>query len=169
MRTFQRITVDRPSNPRDPRSQLILIMFRLAQGAYRSDGTLRLWCIPLVVGYRFITEFILGIELRPRTSVGPGLSIYHGFSIVVNDHAIIGKDVKLRHNVTIGHLRPGGPSPVIGDGVEFGAGAIVLGGVHIGDGAVIGAGAVVTKDVPAGYVAVGNPATIRPRRSSVSS
>jgi acetyltransferase-like isoleucine patch superfamily enzyme len=60
----------------------------------------------------------------------------------------------------------------IGRGVFIGARAIVLKGVTIGDRALIGAGAVVTKDVPAGYVAVGNPARAflpKPNSSSSSS
>jgi serine acetyltransferase len=62
----------------------------------------------------------------------------------------------LRHNVTIGNIRrgPGDTTacPVIGDGVEFGAGAVVVGPVTVGDGALIGANAVVTRDVPPGAV-----------------
>jgi maltose O-acetyltransferase len=48
----------------------------------------------------------------------------------------------------------------IGSGVWIGGGAIVLAGVTIGDGCVIGAGSVVTHDLPAGVLAVGNPARI---------
>jgi maltose O-acetyltransferase len=48
----------------------------------------------------------------------------------------------------------------IGDGVWIGGGAIVLPGITIGDGVVVGAGSVVTRDLPAGSLAVGNPARI---------
>ncbi len=53
---------------------------------------------------------------------------------------------------------------MLGDHVTVGAGAVVLGPVHLGDGALIGANSVVTRDVPAGHVAVGVPAVIRPRK-----
>jgi len=52
------------------------------------------------------------------------------------------------------------PSPVIGDFVEIGANAVILGGIRIGDHAVIGAGSVVVDDIPAYAIAVGNPARI---------
>ena len=48
----------------------------------------------------------------------------------------------------------------IGDNVWVGGGAIICPGVTIGDDTVVGAGAVVTKDLPAGVVAVGNPARV---------
>ena len=60
-----------------------------------------------------------------------------------------------------------GARPVlIGKGVFIGARAIVLKGVTIGDRAIVGAGAVVTCDVPAGHLAVGNPAQVKPLRST---
>ncbi|OOW65226.1 maltose acetyltransferase [Xanthomonas axonopodis pv. melhusii] len=52
----------------------------------------------------------------------------------------------------------------VGRNVWIGGGAIILPGVSIGDDAVIGAGAVVTRDVPAGAIAVGNPARVRSPR-----
>ena len=55
------------------------------------------------------------------------------------------------------------PPVVVGNHVWIAAGCIICGGVTIGDGAVIGAGSVVTKDIPAGYLAYGNPCRpIRP-------
>lgn len=57
---------------------------------------------------------------------------------------------------------------VIEDDVWIGAGVIVLSGVNIGTGAVIGAGSVVTRDIPAGAIAVGNPARIIKQRSEIN-
>ena len=67
------------------------------------------------------------------------------------------------HPVDPGPRRAGWESaqPItIGDNVWLGGGAIVLAGVSIGDNTVVGAGAVVTRDLPAGVVAVGNPARV---------
>ena len=52
------------------------------------------------------------------------------------------------------------PAPILGDRVNVGAGAIILGDHKIGDDAVIGAGAVVIDDVPVGATVVGNPARV---------
>lgn len=108
--------------------------------------------------YRVLIEWVLGIEIPWRTEIGVPLRIYHGVGIVINDRSIIGNNVGIRQNVTIGNKGVSGPCPVIEDDVEIGAGAIILGGITIGAGAIIGAGAVVTKNVPPGFTAMGNPA-----------
>ena len=152
------IRSDRLANPRDPKAQAVLLFFRLCQYAMADLSRPRRSSLPLIVAYRFWTEFVLGLELRPKTLVGPGLTIYHGYGLVVNDHAVIGAGVVLRNGVTIGHRSPGKPCPVLGDGVEVGANASIIGAIEIGAGARIGAGAVVVKSVAAGDVVVGNPA-----------
>jgi serine acetyltransferase len=53
-----------------------------------------------------------------------------------------------------------GGAPVLRDGVEVGAHAVIIGPVTVGANAIIGAAAVVTKDVPPGPVMVGNPAKV---------
>lgn len=78
-------------------------------------------------------------------------------------HTRIGKNCRIACNVTFGaRWSKNGldGAPVIGDDVVIGAGAVILGNIHIGDGARIGANAVVLNDVPAGAVAVGVPAKI---------
>ena len=151
---------DRVANPRDPKAILVMTSFRITQWTMGGGDRPRAVSWPFIALYRFLTEFILGLELRPKTQVGPGLAIYHGFGLVVNDHAVIGTDVKLRNGVTIGHKNPGEGAPVLGDRVEVGAGALIIGSIVIGHDAVIGAGSVVTKSVPAHGVVVGNPARL---------
>lgn len=163
VRTFARLVrEDWHANPRDVKSRLVLLGFRLAQLAMGSPDRLRLRAVLPVALYRAWTEAGIGLELRPKTRVGGGLTIFHGYALVVNDHAVIGRGVVLRNGVTIGSREHGGATPRIGDGAEIGAGAIVLGPITIGAGARIGAGAVVLHDVPAGRAAVGNPAKLLP-------
>jgi serine O-acetyltransferase len=122
-------------------------------------GLRQLVKLPALLALR-LTEAYTGVELPPETPVGPGLRIWHGGNVVISPKATIGADCLLRHGVTVGNAHPGGPAPVIGDGVELGAYAQVLGGITVGDGAKVGAMSVVLQDVPAGATAVGAPARI---------
>lgn len=156
---FRRLVdADWRANPRDYKARGVLLCFRLAQRAMGSRDRLRLRAVLPVLLYRFWTEWVLSLELRPKTRVGGGLTLYHGYALTVNDHTVIGAGVTLRNSVTIGNRTPDGGCPRIGDGVVFGAGAIVIGDIEVGDGARIGAGAVVVKDVRPGVAVVGNPA-----------
>lgn len=134
--------------------------FRIAQAFGATKRPIPMIAWPFIIFHRLFTEWLLGIELRPKTLIGGGLSLYHGTGLVVNDHTVIGCNVKLRHGVTIGHSFEGGPCPTLEDGVDVGAGAIILGGITIGANAKIGAGSVVTRSVPSGARVVGNPAKI---------
>jgi putative colanic acid biosynthesis acetyltransferase WcaB len=156
------VRADRAANPHNPFSRTLLFGFRFAQWSMGTPERMRLRAVLPVAAYRFWTEWIVGIELRPKTRVGGGLAIFHGYAMVVNDHARIGRGVSLRNGVTIGHREDGGRCPVLRDGVAVGAGAIILGDIEIGAGAKIGAGAVVLTSVPAGRTAVGNPARVLP-------
>ncbi len=107
-----------------------------------------------------LIETATGISLPKTARIGPGLRIWHFSGVFVHAEAVIGAKCTMRHGVTIGNRREGGPVPVIGDNVEFGAYAQVLGGVRIGDNCKIGAMSVVLSDVPDGATAVGAPARI---------
>src|SRR5665647_3032953 len=111
-----------------------------------------------------LTRFATGVEIHPAAQIGRRLFIDHGMGVVVGETAMVGDDVVLFHGSTLGgtSMKHGKRHPTLGDNVVVGAGAKVLGPVWIGDGARIGANAVVVKDVPAGAVAVGVPAVIRP-------
>jgi putative colanic acid biosynthesis acetyltransferase WcaB len=152
----------------------ILSFFRLVSLFARRRHSILWWLgIPLMIVYRIIVECILCVELRAATRIGSGMRIEHGYSLVINDRTVIGKNFHVRHCVTIGCVKlpdgSQGPSPVIGDNVEVGANAVILGGINIGDNAKIGAGAVVIRDVPPDAIAVGNPARIiRPDKPTQS-
>jgi serine O-acetyltransferase len=130
-----------------------------------SSGVLRK---PLSVLYRMMYRFVrnrYGIELPYGTRVGRRLAIDHHGGIVVSGAAVIGDDCRLRHTTTIGIRSPEDPgAPTIGNGVDIGAGAVLLGPIVVGEGAVIGANAVVLQDVPPGSTAIGVPARVLPPR-----
>ena len=109
-----------------------------------------------------VLRLVTGIDLPRSARIGPGLRIWHFGGVVVHPEAVIGRNCTLRHEVTIGSRHGEHDVPVLGDDVEIGAGAKVLGKIHIGDRVRIGANAVVLDDVPDDHVAVGVPARILP-------
>lgn len=92
--------------------------------------------------------------------IGEGTLLGSGAMVLDNDLHLRDEDGTWQVDY-VRHARP----VKIGKRVFVGARAIILKGVHIGDGAVVGAGTVVTRDVPAGMVAVGNPAQVIAPRS----
>lgn len=126
----------------------------------RPEGLVkRLLTIWYLVLFRWI-ETTVGVSLPKSVQVGPGLRIWHFGGIFIHADAVIGSNCTLRHGVTIGNRHEGGAVPVLGDDVELGAYAQVLGGIRIGNGCKIGAMAVVLCDMPDGSTAVGSPAKI---------
>lgn len=99
-----------------------------------------------------------GIFIPVRTPIGYGLYIGHLHSIVINPTAVIGNNVTISQQTTIG--ANDGPAAVIADNVYMGPGVKTVEDVHIGDRAIIGAGAVVTRDIPPGATAAGVPARV---------
>ncbi|MEX0796928.1 MAG: serine acetyltransferase [Acidimicrobiia bacterium] len=100
-----------------------------------------------------------GIELYRKTRVGKALMLAHQGGIVIHQHAVIGDRCMIHQNVTIGNAGRGltpDKAPVIGNDVELGVGAVVLGHVKVGDGARIGANVVVYIDVPPNVTLVAN-------------
>ena len=107
-------------------------------------------------------RFFTGIEIHPGAKIGERVFIDHGMGVVIGETAIIGDDVLIYHQVTLGgtSTEPGKRHPTVGDRAVLGAGAKILGPVNIGADAKIGANAVVVRDVPDGKVAVGVPARL---------
>lgn len=105
---------------------------------------------------------IFQVDIHPATRIGSGVFIDHGTGIVIGETAVIGDDVSLLQNVTLGGTgaERGDRHPKIGKGVLLGAGAKVLGNIQIGDYAKIASGSVVLKPVPAGCTAAGVPARL---------
>ena len=134
-------------------------------GVWRMQIKTKLLRAPLSVLYRMFyckVRNIYGIELPYTVKLGRRFVIEHQHGIVIHGHCEIGDDCIVRQGVTLGnrHLDQPYDAPKLGDRVNIGAGAKVLGGVQLGNGANIGANAVVLADVPAGRTAVGIPAKL---------
>lgn len=129
---------------------------RLAHWLYGGE----LYFLARVVNH--ISRFLTAIDIHPGAQIGRNFFIDHGFT-VIGESSIIGDDVTIYQNVTLGGTNPtsgepGKRHPTIGDGVIIGSGAQVLGPLVVGARARIGANAVVTKNVPEGATMVGIPA-----------
>jgi serine O-acetyltransferase len=99
--------------------------------------------------------------LPARAKIGPGLYILHSGPMMINDGVVIGSNCTMVRGVAIGHhMTSAGDSPVIGDRVFIGTGAILFGSIEVGHDSLIGAGAVLTRSVPPRSVVMGNPARV---------
>ena len=113
-----------------------------------------LWQVKLKLAARIYSNWIrafTGIEIHPAAKIGRRFFIDHGMGVVIGATAIVGDDVMIYHDVTLG-ARTGGSGkrhPTIGNNVVIGAGARVIGDISVGNGVKIGANMVVTKSVPA--------------------
>jgi serine O-acetyltransferase len=143
----------------------VMVVYRYGRWRYRIQPR---W---LRKGFSFVYKVMFavvraasGAEIPCEARIGRRLRIDHSHGIVVSGDAWIGDDVVLRNGVTIGLRRTGiRGSPVIGHSVDIGAGAKLLGRIHVGNGVCVGANAVVLQDVPANSIALGVPAHIIPR------
>ena len=114
--------------------------------------------------YKFmfkVTQWLCGISLSYAVPVGRHVKLEHFGGMILAARAI-GNGVVIRQNTTIGiaSVQDTESLPVIGDGVDIGVGAAVLGNIKVEKNAVIGANAVVIKDVPPGAIVGGVPARI---------
>ncbi|WP_262316911.1 serine acetyltransferase [Lacticaseibacillus parakribbianus] len=104
-------------------------------------------------------KFAMGIDIPATVRIGPELVIYHPHGIVITPQAVIGARAILHHQVTIGNKGVGATGiPTIGDDVEIGTGAVIIGELTLGDGVRVGANAVVTQSFPNHAVVGGVPA-----------
>lgn len=148
--------------------QGLWVMWVYRFGCWRYQIKQRWLRLPFSFLYKFLyvmVQTLTGIELPCEVKLGRRFKIEHFSGIIVSGDAQFGDDVVIRNGVTVG-LRHTGVrgSPVIGNRVDIGAGAKILGAITIGDDVSIGANAVVIKDVPANSIAVGIPARIIPKK-----
>ena len=93
------------------------------------------------------------IDISPQATIGEGLEIRHFPGLVIRPDCIIGKNVVLRQNITIGQRTRGdGGKTVIGDNVNVGAGSCLIGDITIGSNVTIGAMSFINKDIPDNHI-----------------
>ncbi len=135
---------------------------------YRLAHRLHKWHIPLIPRViSYIARIFTGIEIHPAAQIGRRFFIDHGEGVVIGETSIIGDDVLMYQQVTLGGTGKdtGKRHPTIGNNVILGAGAKILGNINIGDFVRIGAGSVVIEDVPPHSTVVGVPGRIVQRAS----
>lgn len=114
--------------------------------------------------FHYLIESRYNLVLSKRAIIGNNLELVHPIGIVIGAHVVIGDNVKIFQNVTIGGARLGDAvdkkMPRIGEGSTIFSGAVIVGDVSIGKNCIVGANSVVTSSVPDDSVAVGVPARI---------
>ena len=109
-----------------------------------------------------ITRALTGIEIHPGAQIGHGVFIDHGMGVVIGETTEIGNRCLLYQGVTLGGTgkEHGKRHPTLAENVVVGAGAKVLGAIHVGANTRIGAGSVVVRDVEADSTVVGIPGRV---------
>ena len=150
---------------------MILLYFKGFQALQAQRIAHSLWSkgrqsLALLLQHRVSEAF--HVDAHPAATIGKGVMIDHATGVVVGETAVVGNNVSILHNVTLGGTgtTDGDRHPKIGDGVVLGAGATILGPVIVGTNVKIGAGSVVLQDIPDNSVAVGIPAKILRRERS---
>lgn len=131
--------------------------------SHRIAHKLVCWGVPFIPRFiSYLTRIITGIEIHPKAQIGNRFFIDHGEGVVIGETTIIGDDVLIYQQVTLGGTgnEHGKRHPTIGNNVIIGAGAKILGNITIGDNTRVGAGSVVVENVPEHCTVVGVPGRV---------
>jgi serine O-acetyltransferase len=143
-----------------------LLVYRFGRWRYtvRPAPVRKVFSLLYKILFKFV-QIITGIELPCEVRIGRNFIIDHFGGIVISGYAVFGDNCRIRNGVVVGLKNVDDPvAPVIGNNVDIGSGAKVLGRIRIGNNVVIGANAVVLSDVPDNSIAVGVPAIVKPRK-----
>ena len=143
----------------------VMLVYRFGRWRYSVKPVIlrKFFSIIYKILYKFI-QIITGVELPCEVEVGRNFIIDHFGGIVISGYARFGDNCRIRNGVVVGLKNVEEISaPIIGNNVDIGAGAKVLGNIKIGNNVMIGANAVVICDVPDNSIAVGVPASIKVR------
>jgi serine O-acetyltransferase len=168
---FENIREDWRSYDRQLSRQGLWAMVVYRFGRWRYSIRWRWLRIPFSFLYKLLkpfSEVLTGIELPCEATLGRRFRIDHFGGIVISGDAVFGDDCVIRNGVTVGLRHTGHRgAPILGNRVDIGAGAKILGAIRIGDDVLIGANAVVLIDVPSNSIAVGVPARVLPRKMAM--
>jgi serine O-acetyltransferase len=143
----------------------VMLVYRFGRWRYgvRPAILRKLFSLIYKILYKFI-QIVTGVELPCEVEVGKAFIIEHFGGVIVSGYAKFGDHCRIRNGVVVGLKNVEEPgAPTIGNNVDIGAGAKVLGEIRIGNNVLIGANAVVITDVPDDSIAVGVPAVIKTR------
>ena len=143
----------------------VMLVYRFGRWRYQIRPVLLRKPFSLIykILYKFI-QIITGIEFPCEAEIGKNFVIDHFGGVIISGYAKFGDNCRIRNGVVVGLKNVGEPSaPVIGNNVDIGAGAKILGNIIIGNNVLIGANAVVISNVPDNAIATGVPAVIKPR------
>ena len=136
-----------------------VIVFRFGQWLKNQNIIYRVILSPL---YFYLFNRIRtrwGIDIPRSARIGAGLYIGHFGGIIISGQSVIGENVNISQNVTIGVAGKGDKRgcPVIGNNVQIAPGAVIYGKITIGNNVKIGPNTVVYKDVPGDSVVLLSP------------
>ncbi|MDP3088414.1 MAG: serine acetyltransferase [Methylotenera sp.] len=144
----------------------VMLVYRFGRWRYGVRPLLLRKLFSLI--YKFLYKFVqilTGVELPCEVEIGRNFVIDHFGGIVISGYAKFGDNCRIRNGVVVGLANVNEPcAPVIGNNVDIGSGAKVLGRISVGNDVLIGANAVVIRDVPDNSIAVGVPAQIKSRK-----
>ena len=170
---FDNIRRDYRAHGRDWGAQgfWVLVVYRFGRWRYTvRPRMLRKLCSLIYKIWYKTVQIMTGIDLPCEVQIGDNFVMDHFGGIVISGYAKFGNNCRLRSGVVVGLQRVSEPlAPVIGNDVDIGVGAKVLGPIRVGNNVLIGANAVVICDVPDNSLAVGVPAVIKPRRPALAS
>jgi serine O-acetyltransferase len=139
-----------------------MVLYRFGRWADRQRFEPLRWGLGKIYGFCTIfAPVITGVAIDRSMKVGEKFHIVHPGMVVIHPGVVFGDRCGVMHNVTIGQNMNSGV-PTFGNDVFIGAGAVILGEVHIGDGACVASNSLVISNVPANALAIGVPAKVYP-------
>ena len=144
----------------------VMLVYRFGRWRYRIENVLIRKICSFIYKFMYkLVQILTGIEMPCEVEVGDNFLIDHFGGIVISGYAKFGDNCRLRNGVVVGLKNVTEPcAPQIGNNVDIGAGAKILGNIKIGNNVNIGANSVVLTDVPDNAIAVGVPAVIKMKK-----